>query len=192
MNPRLVRPTTLSVRAGRHLETEFCWQMAVLGRGMKVRAGAGVGFVQWRMVTACDPSDVTIGLVRTGASVVDGQFPGIEGSTGQGGWDGRGRVDCTLPGPTPAANDAVKFGQGDRVMLVPDCRTGPVVRLLVNGQLRLVHALTQGNGVGSFVLTSPAVAVCSLSSLTDQQQACVELEYAQLPPGWDGNLDSGD
>ena len=158
--------------------------MAVLGHGMQVLAGAGVGWMQFRVVTTPYPSWVITGLVPAGASLADGESPGRDGGTvgPSGGWGGLGYVDWTLPGPAPA-RDVVKFGQGDRVMVVLDCRQGPLVRLLVNSRLRQVHHLALPTG-GPIVILCPAIAV----NCWDGRAATVEVEAeAPLPDGWDSD-----
>ena len=110
MNGHLVRPTPLSIRAGPLDQNDWWLQMAVLGRGMEVRVGAGVGWMQFRVVTTPDPSFVTIGLVPAGASVDIGAAPECEGA----GWDGDGDSTWSLPGPEPDSG-VVMFDQGDRV-----------------------------------------------------------------------------
>ena len=150
--------------------------MAVLGSGMEVRAGAGVGWFQFRVAIAYSPGWVMVGLVPEGASVADGQYPGKADVAGGVGWNGRGRVCWTLPGPAPTT-DTVKFGCGDRVTLVLDCRARPLVRLLVNNQLRMVHDLA----------TDPPAILCPAVGLLGCSDgvACMELEHMALPPGWD-------
>ena len=154
--------------------------MAVLGRGMQVRAGAGVGWMQFR-VTTPSPWWVITGLVPAGASVADDQFPGSDAGTPGGGWHGNGCVYWTLPGRAPARN-TVMFGQGDRVMVVLDCRQGPLVRLLVNSRPRQVHRLTMPAG-GPITILCPAIALWDVDGFG---AVSVEVEpAAALPDGWD-------
>lgn len=152
--------------------------MAVLGRGMQVRTGAGVGSLQFRVVTAPDPGCVRTGLVVAGASVADGQAPGMPGGPPGCGWVGTGHVGWNLPGPDPPYG-TVKFGQGDRVMVVLDCRTEPLVRLLVNSRPCLVHHLPASPaGSPPIAIFYPAIALGAGS--------WVDLEpSAPLPDGWD-------
>ena len=156
--------------------------MAVLGRGMQVRAGAGVGWMQFRVVATPYPGFVITGLVPAGASVADNQFPGIDDGTPGGGWCGYGSIHWTLPVPAPARN-TVKFGQGDRVMVVLVCRQGLLVRLLVNSRPRQVHHLPIPAG-GPIAILCPAIAL--LGDDDDDGVASVEVEpAAALPDGWD-------
>ena len=181
LNTRLVRPAPLALQAGAACGYEGVWQMAVLGSGVEVRAGAGMAVLQARVLVAVDSSDVIIGLVPAQASVADNQYPGVAGAVGGGcGWGGSGAVCWTLPGPAPSDSDPVCFGQGDRVMVVLDCRAEPIVRLLVNGQPRLVHTLA--DTPTSTLTLCPAIAL-----LGDEcgGAACVELEPAGLRQGWD-------
>ena len=59
--------------------------------------------------------------------------------------------------PTPTS-DTVRFGQGNRVMVVLDCRQGPLVRLLVNSRPRQVHHLAPPAG-GPIAILYPAIAL---------------------------------
>ena len=175
-NARLLRPAQHVLQAD---PKGNCLQMAVLDTGMQVRAGAGVGWMQFRVVTTPDPGYVITGLVPAGASVADGQYPGRDAGTGVG-WYGDGDVDWTLPGPAPAEY-TVKFGQGDRVMVVLDCRQGPLVRLLVNSRPRQVHHLAPP-AAGPIAILCPAIALAGDST----GAASVEVEAgAPLPDGWD-------
>ena len=154
--------------------------MVLLGPGMQVRAGAGVGWMQFRVVTTSGVSGVTTGLVPAGASVADHQYPGCEAGTPGGAWGGSGYVAWTLPGPAPASS-TVRFGQGDRVMVVLDCRQGPLVRLLVNSRPRQVHTLAPPAG-GPIAILCPAIALVG----DRWGAASVEVEAgAPLPDGWD-------
>ena len=162
-----------------------CWQTAVLGPGMQVQAGAGMGWMQFRVVTCPYP---LIGLVPAGASVADGQFPGRDAGISGGGWHGNGYVFWTLPGPAPA-EWTVKFGQGDRVMVVLDCRQGPLVRLLVNSRPRQVHHLAPP-AAGPIAILCPAIALLGSDGIKYTKlpvgAASVEVEAgAPLPDGWD-------
>ena len=145
--------------------------MAVLGRGMELRALAGVGWIEFRVITTPGPGWVIIGLVPWAARgvVADGQVP-------PNCWQGDGRVDWILSSPAPA-NGIVKFGQGDRVMLVLDCRAEPLVRVFVNSKLCLVHTLT---------VAKHDTPKCFLPAVALAGAACVELMAdALLQPGWD-------
>ena len=149
--------------------------MAVLDYGMQVRAGAGVGLMQFCVVNTSTPECVITGLVPADASVADDQYPGWDFDTPSGGWCGNGRVDWTLPGRAPA-KDIVKFSQGDRVMVVLDCRQEPLVRLLVNSRPRQVHHLAPP--ARPIAILCPAIALLAVAS--------VEVEpAAALPDGWD-------
>ena len=182
-NARLLRPAQHVLQAD---PNGWFWQMAVLGPGMQVRAGAGVGWMQFRVVTTVAglfwSNGVETGLVPAGASVADGQYPGrYDAGTPGGGWGGKGRVHWTLPGPAPAEG-TVKFGQGDRVMVVLDCRQGPLVRLLVNSRPRQVHHLAPPAG-GPIAILCPAIALLGVDGYG---AASVEVEAgAPLPDGWD-------
>ena len=177
-NARLLRPAPHVLQADR----KRVYQMAVLGPGMQVQAGSGVGSMQFHVVTTPRPYCVIAGLVSAGASVADDQYPSSrDAGTPGGGWDGNGRVAWTLPGPAPAKH-TVKFGQGDRVMVVLDCRQGPLVRLLVNSRPRQVHHLAPPAG-GPIAILCPAIAPLGF---TDVGGAGVEVEAgAPLPDGWD-------
>ena len=157
--------------------------MAVLGHGMQVRVREGVGWMQFRVVNTPDRCWVPVaGLVPEGVSVADGQFPGWDRTPGCG-WDGSGRVDWTLRGRHPAKN-TVTFGQGDRVMVVLDCRQGPLVRLLVNSRPRQVHHLATPAGAD---ILFPAIALYGRND-SDVRGVKVELEprlNVLLPIGWD-------
>ena len=171
LNKRLVRPSALAIKA----DTSKSYEMAVLGRGMVMQPGAGVGWMQFRVVATPYPGCVAIGLVPADASVADDQYPGH--GAGSGGWSGYGAVYWTLRCPTPP-EAIVKFGQGDRVMLVLDCRAEPLLRLLVNSRPCLVHSLA----------AAPPATVCPAVALYGSSYdgaACVELEPASLPPSWD-------
>ena len=155
--------------------------MAVLGRGMQVRAGAGVGWMQFRVVTTPVPLCVMTGLVPVDSFVTDDQYPGRDAGIPSGGWRGNGHVAWTLPGPAPAIG-TVMFGQGERVMVVLDCRQEPLVRLLVNSRPRQVHHLTPPAG-GPVAILCPAIALVGGAS---NGAASVEVEAeAPLPDGWD-------
>ena len=86
----------------------------------------------------------------------------------------------TLPRPAPAHN-TVKFGQGDRVMVVLDCRQGPLVRLLVNSRPRQVHHLALPAG-GPIAILCPAIAL--FGDWSGATSVRVEVG-APLPDGWD-------
>ena len=176
-NARLLRPAQHVLQAAGSGRT----QMAVLGRGMQVRVGAGVGWMQFRVVTTAGfTGGVITGLVHADASVADDQCPGRYAGTPGGGWFGDGYVYWTLPGPAPASS-TVKFGQGDRVMVVLDCRQGPLVRLLVNSRPRQVHHLAPPAG-GPIAILCPAIALRGYYG----GAAGVEVEAgAPLPDGWD-------
>ena len=147
-NARLLRPAPHVLQADR----KQVYQMAVMGPGMQVRAGAGVGSMQFRVVATPSPNRVITGLVSAGASVADDQYPGRRAGTPGGGWGGYGDVYWNLPRPAPART--VTFGQGDRVMVVLDCRQGPLVRLLVNSRPRQVHHLAPPAG-GPIAVPAP-------------------------------------
>ena len=164
-------------------DPKVLWQMALLGHGMQVRAGVGVGWMQFRVVTTPDSFYVMTGLVPVGASVGYCKHPGSPGTPGVG-WYGDGDVDWTLPGPAPASK-TVRFGQGDRVMVVLDCRQGPLVRLLVNGQPRLVHHLAPPEG-GPIAVLCPAIALHGAEIGGDGGDVRVEVEAgAPLPDDWE-------
>lgn len=188
MSAHLTRPAPLSIQAGAPL----IWQMAVLaGHGMRVAVGAGVGWIQLRVAITPVPSFVIIGLVLEDAYVADGQqFPGRLGVANSAGWCGNGAVHWTLPAPAPT-RDTVTFGQGDQVVVVLDCRAEPIVRLLVNGRPRLVHAITQSSAdtatePHAAIKLCPAVALWGQDAADSSFEARVDLEPAPLPVGWDG------
>lgn len=185
MNPGLIRPTPVSLRAGH--PKYGCWQMAWLNCGMTPRAGAGVGFFQLRVVSAPIPGYVMIGLVPVGASVVDHKYPGSptspQAQTGAFGWSGNSTMRFNQLGWATASHlkRLGGFGQDDRVMLVLDCRGDPVVCLLVNSQPRWTCALP---AITSGCALCPAIALFGNSE--PASQPCVELEAAAvLPVGWD-------
>ena len=176
-NARLLRPAQHVLQAD---PKGNCYQMAALGPGMQVRAGAGVGSMQFRVVTTVGGYGVTTGLVPAGASVAGHRCPGCEAGTPGGGWAGSGCVAWSLPGPAPASS-TVRFGQGDRVMVVLDCRQEPLVRLLVNSRQRQVHHLAPPAG-GSIAILCPAIALYGDGFVAGS----VEVEAgAPLPDGWD-------
>ena len=148
---------------------------------MEVRPGAGLGFVQFHMYTMPRAGYAIIGLVPTGTSVNDHDYPGKESDFGSCGWNSSGRAYWTLCNPPPP-HGAVKFLEGDYVLLVLDCRADPLVRLMVNNQPCLVHSLTAKPGTVLF----PSVALFADSHFSKLGKACVvHAEPALLPSGWD-------
>ena len=171
INARLLRPSAMAIMTDISLPK---WQMALLGRGMEVRAGAGVGWFQLFVASAPSPGHVIIGLASPDASVADGQGP-------TKGWSGSGNVTWIPPSPALAKN-VVTFGTGSRVMLVLDCRAEPLVRVLVNGKPCLVHTL-QITADGPLTILCPAVAL--YGDRLSRCKTCVEVEAGPLPQGWD-------
>ena len=172
----IAQPLRLCVESQYNLnhEEHSPWQMALLGRAMEARAGAGVGWIQVRVISSFPPS-LAIGLAPTSMTAIDHHDRGLAGG---GSWGGEGDVHWNLPGPAPASN-TVKFGQGDRVMVVLDCRTEPLVRLLVNYRACLIHHLTTSpTSTPPIAVFYPAIALGAGSR--------VDLEpSAPLPDGWD-------
>lgn len=149
--------------------------MAVGNTGVAVHEKAGVAFLQMRLARHKGTTPCIVGLVSGGASVADYQYPGRAQLSA--GWQSDGRVFWTLPGPAPL-EDLVTFAEGDRVMLVLDCRrTRPLLRLLVNGLQRLVHPLQFQTGP-----LFPAMAVYGYSGCELEQQDCVETEATPADP----------
>ena len=183
VNKRLTHPTPLSLKP----DTAECWQMAVLGHGMQVRAGAGVGSMQFKIVTAAAHTyDMMLGLVSAEANVVDDRHPGKSGAAIGAGWTGDGSVKCTLPEHLSTCGITVRFDKpGDRVMLVLDCREKqrPTVRILIDGAPALIAVLGPVPATNAQIILCPAIALKGNRYV----QGCVELEPdAPLPPGWDG------
>lgn len=172
--------------------SEPCFHMAIFqsgsSSGMAVQAGAGVGFFEVHIITT-PPMHVTIGLTLKGASLkhAPGQIMGGTISTECGcSWQDNGDLTWTLGGPEPIG---VGFGKGDRVMVVLDCRAGPVLRLLVNSHPCRVYSLAgtaSCSGGRPPIFLCPAVALCGHPGLPESEQASVEIaKNPLLPPHWD-------
>lgn len=157
------------------------WQMAVGSVGMTITQGAGIAFFQLHVRSMPADGHVVIGLVAAEAScfaldtssAYQHVYPGQLDHTA--GWFADGLAAWRLPGPAPPQG-VVRFGLGDRVGLVLDCRAQPMLQLLVNGQQCLTQSLLPTAAMGIPPLTLyPAVALCGISGSAELQQACVEI-----------------
>ena len=116
----------------------------VLGaRGLRVQRGSGVwGAVACRIIS--NPgSDIQIGLATGDVSPT--RYLGDPDGPGQAcGWWGRGHLCSSLPGLPREFGTFPKYGEGDTLALVVDCRDAPCVRFVVNGAVVATRPLPEG------------------------------------------------
>lgn len=159
--------------------TDDCWVSAGGASGLRLRPAAGIAFFQAKIHALC--GTVEFGLANSAAIGPTSRSEGsIESSrTGPGGrvsWDSRGTVHCSLAGSTPFG---IEFGAGDELALLLECRVHPVVRLFVNQDLCLTHALDRALLAQPHTLY-PVVSVCGGPA---GEETLVEMEaYPAAPP----------
>lgn len=159
--------------------TDDSWVSAAGASGLRLRPGAGIAFFQAKIHSLC--GTVVFGLATSGGIGPTSRSEGSIGCSRLGrecrvSWDSCGTVHCSLAGSTPFGID---FGAGDELALLLECRVHPVVRLFVNQDLCLTHALDRALLAPPHTLY-PVVSVCGGPA---GEETLVEMEaFPAAPP----------